>query len=112
MKMRSYVIGFVLSLTLTLVTYFMVTGKVYSNSHAAILIIVLALVQLFVQVIFFLHLNRDSRPRWNIIVFAFTLMVVVILVVGSLWIMNNLNYNGDPNNTPQINKYLHGQDSL
>lgn len=52
-----------------------------------------AISQLLVQLIFFLHLGRESKPRWNILVFLFAALVVLIVVVGSLWIMNNLDYH-------------------
>ena len=51
----------------------------------------LAVAQLMVQLVFFLHLGTESKPRWNLTVVLFALMVVVILVFGSLWIMKNIN---------------------
>jgi cytochrome o ubiquinol oxidase operon protein cyoD len=54
---------------------------------------VLAIIQLFVQLTFFLHLDRESKPWWNNTAFAFAVIVVVILVGGSIWIMANLNYH-------------------
>ena len=56
-------------------------------------IIFLAVVQLVVQLVFFLHLGRERQPRWNLLAFAFMAIVLLILVLGSLWIMNNLNYH-------------------
>lgn len=52
-----------------------------------------AISQLLVQLIFFLHLGRGSNVRWNILVFLFATLVILIVVIGSLWIMNNLDYN-------------------
>ena len=96
---RSYAIGFVTSLLLTLSAFYLV-GQ-YTTSHhepyspvlLVALVIGLALVQLTVQLIFFLHLGRQRKSRWNLIVFLFMLMVVVMVVGGSLWIMQNLNYH-------------------
>jgi cytochrome o ubiquinol oxidase operon protein cyoD len=48
---------------------------------------------LLVQLIFFLHLGRGSNVRWNILVLSFASLVVIIIVTGSLWIMNNLDYH-------------------
>jgi cytochrome o ubiquinol oxidase subunit IV len=64
-------------------------------------IVALALVQLFIQLIFFLHLGRESKPRWNLSALAFAVIVVVILVFGSLWIMASLDYHGGHHSTPQ-----------
>jgi cytochrome o ubiquinol oxidase operon protein cyoD len=66
-------------------------------------IVTLALIQLFIQLVFFLHLDRGSKPRWNLGILAFAILVVVIIVFGSLWIMANLNYNMTPD---QVTKYI------
>lgn len=100
----SYVIGFVLSLALSLVAYFLVAKQMLSSQSVVIWIIGLAVAQLLVQLTFFLHLGRESKPRWNLIVLLFALLVLLILVLGSLWIMNNLNYHVD---SPQeTNTYI------
>jgi cytochrome o ubiquinol oxidase operon protein cyoD len=53
----------------------------------------LAVGQLLVQLGLFLHMGSEPKPRWNLMATLFSLMVVIIVVGGSLWIMNNLNYN-------------------
>jgi cytochrome o ubiquinol oxidase operon protein cyoD len=60
--------------------------------------------------VFFLHLGRESKPRWNLNALLFAVLVVVIIVFGSLWIMHNLNYHMQ--NPQQINKYLRSQGDL
>ncbi|NDC31998.1 MAG: cytochrome o ubiquinol oxidase subunit IV [Bacteroidetes bacterium] len=90
----TYITGFILSLILTLLAYFLVTQKLYTSVNQIIVIIAgLAVIQLFVQLIFFLHLGRESKPRWNVTVFVFAVLVVLIIIFGSIWIMNNLDYN-------------------
>ena len=91
--MRSYVTGFVLSIILTLVPYYLVVKDAFAAQSLVGMIVVFSVLQLFVQVVFFLHLHPKSRPRWNMIVFLYTLLIIAFLVVGSLWIMYNLNYN-------------------
>lgn len=98
--MKSYIIGFVSSLFLTLIVFGLVMQHVETR-HVAIghevlvpAIIILAITQLIVQLVCFLHLGRESKPRYNLTVFAFMLLVVVLLVGGSLWIMTNLDYHG------------------
>jgi cytochrome o ubiquinol oxidase operon protein cyoD len=90
---RSYTVGFVLSLVLTLAAYLLVSHGVYDGWALVGALAVLAVTQLFVQLGFFLHLGRESRPRWNLTVMLFAVMVVFIVVFGSLWIMKNLQYN-------------------
>lgn len=92
----SYTIGFVLSIVLTLAAYFLVVDKILSGRELVAAIMGLAVAQLFVQLVFFLHLGRESRPRWNLMVFLFAALVVLIVVLGSLWIMENLHYNMMP----------------
>lgn len=89
----SYVTGFILSLLLTLTAYFVVVNQVFVGWNLVLLIMGLGVAQLIVQLLFFLHLGSEKKPHWNLIVFLFMLLVLVILVFGSLWIMNNLNYH-------------------
>ena len=90
---ESYVAGFLLSILLTLAAYALVVVRVLSEREAVAVIIILAVLQLVVQLVFFLHLSRKSRARWNLTALMFTLLFVTILVIGSLWIMDNLNDN-------------------
>lgn len=91
--MRSYVTGFVLSIVLTLIPYVIVVNHMFGKESLVFAVVLFGVTQLIVQVIFFLHLSKKSKPQWNIIVFVFTILIVSILVVGSLWVMANLNYN-------------------
>lgn len=90
---RSYIIGYVLSVVFTIAPYLLVVNDVLEGWGLVLMLAGFAIVQLFVQLIFFLHLGRESKPRWNLLVFLFAVLVVVILVFGSLWIMKNLNYH-------------------
>ncbi len=92
-SLTSYTAGFLISLALTLVAFLLVLHHLLTGWAAAMVIVGLALMQLAVQLIFFLHLGHESRPRWNLTVFLFMIIVVIILVFGSLWIMSNLSYH-------------------
>jgi cytochrome o ubiquinol oxidase operon protein cyoD len=110
---RSYIIGFVSSLALTLTAYILAEAHLNHGAltHRAILTVIagLAVVQFIVQLLFFLHLGRERRPRWKFLVFWGMLLVVGILVIGSLWIMHSLNYRMTPE---QMLKYMNSQDGL
>lgn len=108
--LRAYVTGFVVSIFLTLTSYLAVVHHLFSDDMLIIVIAILALAQAVVQLYYFLHLGSETRPRWKLGLFLFMLGVVIILVAGSLWIMNNLNYHHPT--TEQENKYLHAQDGL
>jgi cytochrome o ubiquinol oxidase operon protein cyoD len=97
--MKNYITGFIFSILLTLAAYFAVTRHMF-NSSLVLIIIGLALLQFWVQLTFFLHLNQKSE-RWNLVVLVTTISIVLTLVVGSLWIMNNLNYHHPTGKTDQ-----------
>jgi cytochrome o ubiquinol oxidase operon protein cyoD len=90
---RSYTAGFVLSLILTLTAYTLVVQEAFSGWALVGVLAALAVAQLLVQLYCFLHLGKESRPRWNLTVALFAAMVVFIVVFGSLWIMKNIQYN-------------------
>ena len=92
-SIKPYIIGFVLSVELTLLAYWAVVGGAYQAGFTIAIIIGLAILQLFVQLLFFLHLGEEMRPRWRLVTLGFGILVVFIIVFGSLWIMDNLNYN-------------------
>ncbi len=95
--LRSYVTGFVTSIVLTVSAYLLVVNRGNATTGLIVKIIVaLALIQFIVQLFFFLHLGKETKPRWKLFVFFFMILVVLILVFGSLWIMNNLNYRMTP----------------
>ena len=113
--LRSYITGFLFSIMLTLVAYLFVVNhaNMYMPAFTQDLIIgiilALALAQFTVQLVFFLHLGKETKPRWKLVVFLFMIGIVVIIVGGSLWIMSNLNYRMTPQ---QIDTYMNNQDGL
>ncbi|MGH2613098.1 MAG: cytochrome o ubiquinol oxidase subunit IV, partial [Rhabdochlamydiaceae bacterium] len=82
----SCVMGFVLSLVLTLATYFAVTLQLLSSMRLAITISTLAVAQAIVQLFLFLHIGQEKKPHWKLTVFLFMVLVLVIIVFGTLWI--------------------------
>lgn len=92
-SVKSYVTGFVLSVILTLIPFAVVmTGDLGHGAIIAI-IVVTAIAQILVQLVYFLHMNTSSEGSWNLLSFVFTVLIIAIVVVGSLWIMYNLNVN-------------------
>lgn len=116
-NLRTYQIGFAVSVVLTLIAFALVRVHVAhhhtypSDNLMMALLPLLAVIQLFVQLVFFLHLGRESKPRWNAYALAFAVTVVVILVGGSLWIMSNLNYRMI-SSPVQIQRYINSQGDL
>lgn len=96
-SLRSYLIGFLLSVALTAVPFWLVmTGVIANHQVTAILILLLAIVQVVVHMIYFLHMNSKIEGGWSILALIFTVIVVVIALTGSLWVMYHLNANMMP----------------
>ncbi|WP_086982334.1 cytochrome o ubiquinol oxidase subunit IV [Vibrio aphrogenes] len=90
---KGYLIGFVASLILTIIPfYFAYTGIVSRETTIEILIIT-AVAQLLVHLVYFLHMDSSEKGKFNALSFAFTVVIVFIVVAGSIWIMWNLNHN-------------------
>lgn len=90
-SIRSYTVGFVLSVLLTIIPYALAVNRSMEGLLLSIVILAFAVAQLIVQLVFFLHLGRRDS-KWNLVVFLFMILVVLIVGIGSLWIMNNLSY--------------------
>ena len=95
-RIKSYVVGFTLSVILTLTAYFIVANHIFDGAILTFAILGLAFLQLIVQLVFFLHLTDESGPRWKLIFFFSTISIILLVMVGSLWIMHHLNYNMTP----------------
>jgi len=92
-----YLTGFVLSVFLTAIPFWLVMGKVFDKSSTtAIVILLIGAVQIVVHMIYFLHMNAKSEGGWNMLSLMFTLTLVVITLTGSLWVMFHLNSNMMP----------------
>ena len=111
----TYMTGFVLSLVLTLASFGLVwrvtetSGSQLSRGAVIGLLVVLASLQLVVQIVYFLHMSTERKARWTMLSGAFAVMVVLILVIGSIWVMNNLNYNMMPHDST---KYMQEKENL
>lgn len=93
--LSEYVTGFGLSVALTLTAFGLVIFDSIERIEVIAAVVVLALLQLIVQLKFFIHLEHESGPKWNKLIFGFMALVVFIVVAGSLWIMANLDYHHD-----------------
>jgi plastocyanin len=71
----------------------MVVNKSFSGTALLALILVFAFLQMAVQIFFFLHLGRGPKPLYNVTFFIATIGLILVVVLGSIFIMNNLHYN-------------------
>jgi cytochrome o ubiquinol oxidase operon protein cyoD len=95
-SLKSYTVGFILSIILTLIPFYIVVNEMTSGWVLVFSLFGFATAQLLVQLQFFIHLGEESRPRWKLIMFLCMTLILLIVVLGSIWIMNSLNYNMMP----------------
>ena len=96
-SMRDYVIGFVLSVILTVIPFWLVMGEVLeSRVWTVALIMIFGAIQIVVHMVYFLHMNRKSEGGWILMSLLFTGIIIVIALVGSLWVMHHLESNMMP----------------
>jgi cytochrome o ubiquinol oxidase subunit IV len=96
-SLRGYVTGFLLSVVLTAIPFWLVMNDVLSNSLlTAIVIMLFAAVQIVVHMVYFLHMSGRSEGGWTMMALIFTIIIVAIALTGSLWVMFHLNANMMP----------------
>ncbi|GLK69686.1 cytochrome o ubiquinol oxidase subunit IV [Hansschlegelia plantiphila] len=104
-SMRGYLTGFFLSVILTAIPFWLIMGDVFRDARtAAIVVLVFAVVQIFVHMIYFLHMNTKSQGGWTMLAMIFTVVLVVITLSGSFWVMFHLNANMMPMSVHDMNK--------
>ena len=90
-SVKSYVIGFVLSVILTLIPFGLVMYPSLPKSLTLWIVLAFAVIQVLVHLVYFLHLDRSAAQRNNVIAFVFAAIVIVLLVGLSLWIMFSIH---------------------
>lgn len=105
---RGYLTGFVLAVILTVIPFWLVMGQVFANHWVTITIVLaLAVVQIFVHIVYFLHLDARGEGGWNLLSFVFTVVLVVIVLGASIWVM----YTENTLMMPMSPQYQHSADT-
>ena len=98
---KGYVTGFVLSVILTAIPFWLVMAKVLPGPKlTGFVILGFAAVQMVVHMIYFLHMNAKAEGGWSLLALLFTIALVVILLAGSIWVMYHMNTNMMPTPDP------------
>jgi len=113
-RITSYTIGLILALILTTAAFSVAFAHIgsaglFAAGSAVVIILVLAFIQLAVQLDFFLHLGLQKEARWNTAMFVITFSGILIIVSASIWIMYHLNYNMTPT---EMLQYIDSQSGL
>ncbi|HEX7792032.1 MAG TPA: cytochrome o ubiquinol oxidase subunit IV [Afipia sp.] len=95
-SLRSYLIGFGLSVVLTAIPFYLVMSGVLDKQLTGFVIMGFAAAQIVVHMIFFLHMSARSESGWTMMALIFTIVIVIITLSGSLWVMYHLNVNMMP----------------
>ena len=102
---KGYVTGFLLSVVLTAIPFWLVMAKVLPPGATRFTILAFAGVQVVVHMVWFLHLNAKVEGGWTMLAFLFTVIVVVIMLAGSIWVMYHMNANMMPPD-PQAMRHM------
>lgn len=107
-SLKSYAIGFLLSVILTAVPFWLIMSKAFDKSSTTAMVILgFAAVQIVVHMIYFLHMNAKAEGGWSLLALIFTVMLVLIMLCGSLWVMYHLNHNMMPGMMPDSTHQMH-----
>lgn len=92
-----YVTGFILAVILTVIPFWLVMGDVIQDRATAVMVLGLfAIVQVFVHMYFFLHMNGKMQGGWTMMATIFAVVFVAITLAGTLWVMFHMNTNMMP----------------
>jgi cytochrome o ubiquinol oxidase operon protein cyoD len=98
---KGYAVGFILSVLLTAIPFWLVMGKVLPTPKmTGFVILGFAAVQMVVHMIYFLHMNAKVEQGWSLLALLFTGALVVIMLSGSVWVMYHMNANMMPTPDP------------
>ncbi|GAA4836406.1 cytochrome o ubiquinol oxidase subunit IV [Paenibacillus vulneris] len=86
-SLKSYVIGFILSIVLTIIPLVVILNHMFSEGARIVIILIMAILQFAVQLVFFMHLKEGENARWNMMALALGLVILLTIVAGSIWIM-------------------------
>jgi cytochrome o ubiquinol oxidase subunit IV len=95
-RILGYVVGLGLAIVLTATSFFIVGTDLVWQPSIPVAIVVLAIAQMGVHLVFFLHITTGPDNANNVMALAFGLLIVFLVITGSLWIMSHLNHNMMP----------------
>jgi len=94
--LQSYLIGLTLAIALTAGSFWVVQTDVIYGPGVPVALVALAVAQMGIHLVFFLHITAGPDNTNNVLALAFGVLIVCLLIFGSLWIMANLNHNMIP----------------
>jgi len=95
-RVLGYLIGLGLAILLTATSFFIAGTDLVWQPSIPVALVVLAIAQMGVHLVFFLHITTGPDNTNNVLALAFGVLIVFLVIGGSLWIMANLNHNMMP----------------
>jgi cytochrome o ubiquinol oxidase operon protein cyoD len=95
-RLLGYLVGLGLAVLLTATSFFIAGTDLVWQPSIPVALIVLAIAQMGVHLVFFLHITTGPDNANNVLALAFGLLIVFLVIGGSLWIMANLNHHMMP----------------
>jgi cytochrome o ubiquinol oxidase subunit IV len=95
-RLLGYAVGLGLAILLTATSFFVAGTDLVWQPSIPVALVVLAIAQMGVHLVFFLHITTGADNTNNVLALAFGLLIVFLVIGGSLWIMSNLNHNMMP----------------
>jgi cytochrome o ubiquinol oxidase subunit IV len=89
----SYLLGLGLATLLTAVSFFVAGTTLVWAPSIPVALVVLAIAQMGGHLVFFLHITTGPDNTNNVMALAFGVLIVLVLMVGTIWVMTNLNHN-------------------
>ena len=90
---RGYIIGLVLAAGLTAASFYFARSPAIWSPAIPVALVVLAIAQMGVHLVFFLHITTGPDNTNNVLALAFGVLIVFLIIAGSIWIMSNLSSN-------------------
>ncbi|MBP2000726.1 cytochrome o ubiquinol oxidase operon protein cyoD [Paenibacillus shirakamiensis] len=87
-SLKSYLLGFIFSIVLTIIPLVIVMNDMLNKTQTVVTLMLMAVMQLLVQLFFFMHIREGEKPRWNVMTLIVGLLIVFTVVGGSIWIMS------------------------
>jgi cytochrome o ubiquinol oxidase subunit IV len=91
-----YLVGLFLATFITVVAFFIAGTNLVWGPSIPLALVVLAIAQIGVHLVFFIHITTGADNANNVLALAFGVLIVMLIIIGSLWIMSNLSQNMTP----------------
>ena len=95
-EVTAYVVGLGLALLLTGVSFWVASTSAIWGPGVAVGLVVLAIAQMGVHLVFFLHITTGPDNTNNVLALAFGVLIVFLVMIGTIWIMGHMNANMMP----------------